>query len=318
MRIFSIPMLIAILAIVSSGNLSQTGFAADLVIADNDEHTLNAGKYEYGTVKLGRNAKLKLNGSVTILCQKLESVEGATVEYVPNISRAAQAKKIVIMPLDASGTKYLKIVGNGAKGADKTGQAANGDNGRNGSWQHTSSPGRDGSQGENGGNGEHAADVLLYLQNFHPSGSVEIVTKGGDGGNGQKGGNGGSGGGGDTYRSASRGGHGGNGGNGGNAGSITVHLVANADMTLGSLENAKARIKSTPIIGTGGTGGSRGSGGNGGSPRGQIGGPRGARGNDGQEGTGGAKGKPADALTTVTIDSTYKSIYEREKEGAKK
>lgn len=219
----------------------------DLVVTEGQSYTIDPGAHHFRTLHIGKDSKLILKGSTSIVANKFVTNDGAEIIYAddPNVSR--EKDTFTLHALDASGIDDLKIIANGNNGADASQtRAPDGAAGRNaqsrmihGEWyevpywkSETSTPGHQGHNGAPGSNGQHAMDVTLYLPGVHHSTNILVEAFGGDGGKGQPGGYGGKGGDASNLHLSSNGGPGGNGGkggNGGDAGKITIYLIPSAD-----------------------------------------------------------------------------------------
>jgi len=266
--------------------------------------------YQGGRVNIKTNADIKIKGLVK---------EGAKVNEVP-ADGPMNARALA----DSIGQTTADIYIMGASGSAGTNgdpgeDGQSGKEGTNGTcdWFHSTGPaagaGGDGSKGgsggqaSDGGKGVDAPPVRMSVGQL--TGTVFLVSGGGDGGKGGKGGKGGGGGkggkGGDgaTWGAYSvsganggmggNGGDGGAGGNGGDGGNGSLITIRYKPIDKGS-QFVPYAIESSP--GTGGAGGVGGKGGEGGSGGG-YGGKPGTGGNAGTTGksgnTGGNKGQPS-------------------------
>lgn len=324
--LLSVALLIGLSAGVAE---SQNQIGETLMLGEGEVRSLPAGMYEFKKLSLGKNSTLQVPGSLTLAIEKLESADGASIEYTASTSRVSETKNITIQTLDASGVQFLVVKASGADAAAVAGQGPGGGGGRNARHVghslsqpggRSSHRGGGGGKGGDAAHGEGAANVSMHLPNIKPGAVVRIIANGGNGGTGQRGGNGGGGGDGARGHPPSRGGDGGpggRGGNGGSAGRAFVYLVVNDDLPEDE-QNDLIRTVRVDVRAAGGVRGSGGSGGagGGGGANGGSGHSRASRGSIGPAGRDGSPGSdsntnPRDRWVIVDVlpISRYAALY---------
>jgi hypothetical protein len=291
----------------------------DVIVTPSSPLTITDNNRNFGTVTIKPGGQIFIKTSADITVKQLTKESGTLKSVAPSAGNATNPRGLAAS-LEQS-TPDISIMGTPGKSGNNGANGAAGNPGVPGTnascnWASGCTDGSAGTNGAPGGNagdasnGGKAGDVLPVRMSVGTlTGTLFLVSAGGEGGSGGiggaggNGGNGGKGGDGDSDGAYSHngyaggnganGGNGGNGGDGGDGGNGALIMIRYATLSPNSQFVPNAYSSSPGAGGSGGVGGNGGAGGVGGSKGGTNGTP-GAVGSAGKSGLpGSGHGQPS-------------------------